>query len=151
MGIGQLIQGLPLFVGLSGEDALTTNRDVFLPTITAAFGYILIFCVAAYLVVKFFGTKGRNSAGPARQRGFFKVLDRYYLSPHRSLLLVKLGGRIYLIGNSEKGMDMLGEIPREEVPPEVLDSAEKTSPPASMKWQDFFYNFRAMRWPENKS
>lgn len=146
-----LSQTLPLFPALAGQEALLTNKDVFLPTLAAACGYLLLFCLAAFLLVKFFGVKAGAARGKARQNGFFQVLDRYYLSPQRSLLLVKLGNKVFLIGSSEKGMDMLGEVPKEEVPPELMELADKASQPASVKWQDFFYTFRAMRWPENKS
>lgn len=64
--------------------------------------------VAAVLLLAYWCSRYLGKRWGSGQAGsYFKVLDRLQIGPNRSLMLVKLQDRIYLIGSSEKGIELL--------------------------------------------
>jgi len=67
------------------------------------------------------------------QSRYLSVLDRLQLAPQRTLYLVSLAGKLFLVGQGEKEINLLAEIPQEDLiryleenPLQELDSTGMT-------------------------
>jgi len=47
--------------------------------------------------------------------GFLEILDRAYLGPSRQVVLLAIGGKVVLLGLSDKRLQMLAEMSRAEL------------------------------------
>ncbi len=71
-------------------------------------GLLAAACVAAWLALRALGRRA-----PA---GAMRVLERLPLEPRRSLVLVQVGGRVFLVGVGDGPMALLAEVDRPELP-----------------------------------
>jgi flagellar biosynthetic protein FliO len=69
---------------------------------------LLAVCAIAYATLRW-GLK-RFQAGAAMQAGGMRVVERLGLEPRRAIYLVEVGRRYFLVGASEGGMVLLGEV-----------------------------------------
>ena len=76
----------------------------YLLSLVAVFAVVI---VMAYFAAKFIG--GRfNSARMAAGGG--KILENLQLGPNRSVCIVEMAGRVFLLGVTDGGINLLGEI-----------------------------------------
>ena len=75
----------------------------YLLSLVAVFAVVIIL---AYFTAKFIG--GRFNA--ARSSGGGRVLENLPLGPNRSVCVVKIAGRVFLLGVTESNITLLGEI-----------------------------------------
>jgi len=70
-------------------------------------------CLAAYLTVRWLARRGGG-----RSNGYIRVLGRCFLEPRRSVYLVEVAGRCFLVGVGDGPMSLLAEIERTALPAE---------------------------------
>jgi flagellar protein FliO/FliZ len=73
----------------------------------AALGVV---CAAAFLVLRYVVPRALPMRGPMR------VLARVAVEPRRSLLLVEVAGRAFLLGSSEGGLQLVAELDPAKLP-----------------------------------
>ena len=69
---------------------------------------LCIFYGVAYLIKK--GALGKNKLGFLNSTKVVEVLNTTYISPKRSMLIIRAHKQIFLVGSSEKGMHMISEL-----------------------------------------
>jgi flagellar biogenesis protein FliO len=117
-----------------GSEKFVSSRDLDIPRVAAALGIVL----ALILVMRWAGRKFFPSAGVPRSGGAMKVLSRLVISPKQQLLMVQVGRRIVVIGDSSGQMSAVSEIADpDEVGSLVAQIAEEKS-------QHSFKGFGAM-------
>ena len=83
----------------------------------------------AYLATRFLG--GRMGAGARLRRGRVTVLEQIPLGRDQKLLLVRMGGFLYLLGVTQGGITRLEKIPEEKLAgQEGEPSAGRDQPPS---------------------
>ena len=75
-------------------------------------------CALAFVVLY-----GARRVGLARQSGAIALVGRLPLEARRSIYLVRVGRRVYVVGASEAGFAKLGELPEAEIPNESQPAA----------------------------
>lgn len=70
-------------------------------------------CFAAYLALRWLA---RRRGG--RSKGYIRILGGCLLEPRRSVYLVEVAGRCFLVGVGDGPMSLLAEIERTTLPPE---------------------------------
>jgi len=60
---------------------------------------------------------GARRAGVGRPMGGLELVGRLPVDARRSILLVRVGPQVFMIGVSEAGLTKLGEMPSSDVPP----------------------------------
>lgn len=85
-------------------------------------------CVVAYVALRLISAR---RAGPGR--GALRVVARTPLEPRRSLLVVDVAGRGFLLASSEAGVSLIAEVDADT----VAKVAAQGEPPAStgLLWQ----------------
>jgi flagellar biosynthetic protein FliO len=76
---------------------------------------IAVCAVAAVLLY------GARRLGVGRPTGSVELVGRLPLDPRRSIVLVKVGETVFVIGVGEGGMTKLGELAAADVPHEALE------------------------------
>lgn len=72
-------------------------------------------CILAWTVLRWSAGRGLGSLGGGQR---IQVIERAHLDARRTLYLVKIGERAYLVGAGETGApSLLAEIPVSELPP----------------------------------
>ena len=56
----------------------------------------------------------RGWGNRAGMPGWVSVIDRFILEPRKSLYLVKVAGRYFILGSAENSMNLLAELSRSE-------------------------------------
>lgn len=94
-------------------------------------------CILAWTVLRWSAGRGLSGLGGGR----IEILERAHLEPKRTLHLVRIGARTFLIGSGESGPPaILAEIPSSELPEakpgtsfaDVLRRARPAPPPADV-------------------
>ncbi|MBX3263869.1 MAG: flagellar biosynthetic protein FliO, partial [Labilithrix sp.] len=80
---------------------------------------LLAVCALAFVVLY-----GARRMGIGRPRGPIELVGLLPLDARRAIYLVKVAGRVIVVGASEAGFTKLGELPAGEMPPE--ENAEAT-------------------------
>ena len=80
-------------------------------TLLESFLVLLLVCGLAFAVLLV-----ARRAGVARAFGAAELVGQLPLEPRRSLYLVKIGGRVLVVGASEAGLSKLGELEATDVP-----------------------------------
>jgi flagellar biogenesis protein FliO len=95
--------------------------------------YVLetILTLIAVSLLAFVLLYGARKAGVGRAMGGLDLVGRLPIDARRSILLVRVGPQVFVVGVSEAGLTKLGEIPSAEVPAPA-DVAPTTSPFASV-------------------
>src|SRR5262245_10281771 len=72
-------------------------------------------CILAWTVLRWSAGRGLGSLGGGKR---IEVIERAHLDARRTLYLVKIGDRVFLVGAGESGApSLLAEIPASELPP----------------------------------
>jgi flagellar protein FliO/FliZ len=79
-------------------------------------GTLLVVCALAALVLF-----GARRLGVGRATGGLELLGRLPLDARRSIVLVKVGEKVFVIGTGDGPMTKLGELPAASVPREALE------------------------------
>lgn len=115
---------LLLYVGLMGS-ALPAMAAVEGETYRGGGGgYNLFFMLITFIAVMFlasYATRWVAGRFGSSQGRLLRIADSVILGPNRGLHLVLLGKRIYLIGQADQSMTLLGELDDEE----LVEAAEK--------------------------
>ena len=74
-------------------------------------GLVLVLALAVVLI-RF--VLPRLKIGRSRAPAWGRVLDRIALEPHRSLYLVKIAGRFFVLGATEHSIGLITEVPAAE-------------------------------------
>jgi len=77
--------------------------------VMSAIGSLVIICLVialTYYVSRWYARRAGVSAGGK----YVKVLDRTHLGNTSSLMIIQVGGKYYLLGVSDKNMEMLCEL-----------------------------------------
>ena len=69
-------------------------------------------CLLAYLLLRWFARRGGG-----RSDDRIRVLARCFLEPRRSVYLLQVGGRCFLVGVGDGPMSLLAEIDETTLPP----------------------------------
>jgi flagellar biosynthetic protein FliO len=77
-------------------------------------------CLVAYLAVRWLAHRG---GGPSS--GHIRILGRCFLEPRRSVYLLEVGGRCFLVGIGDGPMSLLAEIDHTSLP--AKDGSEGVS------------------------
>jgi flagellar protein FliO/FliZ len=110
------------------------SRELDIPRVAAALAIVL----GLILAMRWAGRKFFPSAGVPRSGGAMKVLSRLVISPKQQLLMIQVGRRIVVIGDSSGQMSAVSEIADpDEVGSLVAQLAEEKS-------QHSFKGFGAM-------
>jgi flagellar protein FliO/FliZ len=80
-------------------------------TLLETFLTLVLVCAVAFIVLIV-----ARRAGVARAFGGAELVGQLPLEPRRAIYLVRIGGRILVIGASEAGLAKLGEVDAAEVP-----------------------------------
>lgn len=72
-------------------------------------------CAAAYLVLRFVVRR----AMPTGRRGPVRVVARVPVEPKRSLLVVDVADRTFLLGSAESGLTLIAELDPAKMPQEA--------------------------------
>jgi flagellar biosynthetic protein FliO len=95
---------------------------------------LLAVCILAWTVLRWSAGRGLGSLGGGQR---IEVIERAHLDARRTLYLVKIGDRAFLVGAGESGApSLLAEIPASELPPvkpgvrfaDVLRRKQETPP-----------------------
>ena len=70
---------------------------------------------------------GARKAGLGRATGGIDLIGRLPLDSRRSVVLVRVGPQVFVVGVSEAGLTKLGEMPATDVPPPRDVDAEPTT------------------------
>lgn len=108
-------------------------------SVLTVFGGLLMFLlvvVAAWACTRFVGR--RFSAGAGAGSGRLRVVERVALGPDRALVLVRAGGRVFLVGSAPQQLTLLAELDADAFPESGGQPEEPT--PA-----DFASLFEAVR------
>ena len=74
----------------------------------------LLVVVAAWACTRFVGR--RFSAGAGAGSGRLRVVERVALGPDRALVLVRAGGRVFLVGSAPQQLTLLAELDADAFP-----------------------------------
>jgi len=75
---------------------------------------LLVVCLLAWLLLRFAARSGMGLPGAGRR---VRVLERVVVDARRSLLLVAVGERVFLIGSGEGGaLSLIAEMDHSELP-----------------------------------
>jgi len=85
---------------------IASTRELDIPRVAAALGIVL----GLILVLRWAGRKFFPGAAVPRSGGAMKVLSRLVISPKQQLLMVQVGRRVVVIGDSAGQMSALSEI-----------------------------------------
>jgi flagellar protein FliO/FliZ len=80
-------------------------------TLLETFLTLALVCGVAFVVLYF-----AKRAGIARAFGGVELVGQLSLEPRRAIYLVRLGGKVLVIGASEAGLTKLGEVEATELP-----------------------------------
>lgn len=94
-----------------------------------------VVCLIAYVSLRFLSRRGVG-----RARGPIKILARCPLEPRRSLYLVEIAGRCFLVGVGDGPMTMLAEV---DVP--EATAAVPASPEVGSRFADVLGRVRGRR------
>jgi len=75
--------------------------------------YLSAVCVAAYVMLRWFARRGAG-----RSDACIRIVGRCSLEPRRSVYLIEVGGRCFLVGVGDGAMSLLSEIDRTTLPVE---------------------------------
>lgn len=113
MSAGLLRGALPLALGALGA----ASGDLGAALVRMALSLLLV-CALAWLLLRFGLPRLLGSRGLAGgSGGALRVVERQALSASKTLWVVELGTRRWLLGGSEAGLALLAELEPERQPP----------------------------------
>ncbi len=99
--------------GAEPPEAGTYEQAISMPgmvlRVALAMGLIVLLIVGAVYALRSLGARGR-----AETRGGVRVLDRCYLAPKRALYMVRMAGRVVVVGVTENSITPVLELSPEE-------------------------------------
>ena len=95
-------------MGASGADLPGVGDSLLMSLLSLG-----LVCIVAILVFRWLG---RRAGG--RSDAVIRLLGRCYLEPRRSVYLIGVGGRCFLVAGGEGPMSLLAEIDQASLPPE---------------------------------
>lgn len=108
-----------------GGESFISQVGVFLGTIL---GIILILYLA-YISTKFIGKRYAVKSGGSKK---IKVLDSVSVGKEGSIMIVKAGGKVFLVGAASGGINLISELESGEFP------EEETAAPVGMDFKTAF-------------
>jgi flagellar biosynthetic protein FliO len=94
-------------MGASGSDLPGFGGSLALSLLSLG-----LVCLVAYVMLRWLARRGGG-----RSDACIRVLGRCYLEPRRSVYVLEVGGRCFLVGVGEGPMSLLAEIDRAVLPP----------------------------------
>lgn len=91
-------------------------------SLALSFLSLAVVCLVAYASLRWLSRRGGGKAD-----GAIRVLSRCPLEPRRSVVLLQVGGRCFLVGVGDGPMAMLAEIDPESVKSEISERASSSS------------------------
>ena len=92
-------------------------------TVLSLLGSLVLFAlilVLAWFCIRWLGGQYRQSTAGNR----VKVLERIALAPDRSLLVVRAGGQVLLLGMTSQHIEKIAELDPEEFPDKLVSAVE---------------------------
>jgi flagellar biosynthetic protein FliO len=93
-------------MGVSGSDLPGFGSSLALSLVSLG-----LVCIVAFVVLRWLGRKAHFQADDC-----IRVLGRSSLEPRRSVYLIEVGGRCFLIGVGDGPMSLLAEVDKAAVP-----------------------------------
>ncbi|MCB9654313.1 MAG: flagellar biosynthetic protein FliO [Deltaproteobacteria bacterium] len=84
-------------------------------------------CLLAYVVLGRLLPRLLNIPAPGTSRRIIQVVDRLPVDPKRSVMLIKLGERHYLIGVTEHGISLLSQVDEQDVEHALSEAGPSSS------------------------
>lgn len=100
-------------MGASGADLPGVGGSVLLSVLSLG-----LVCLVAFLVLRWLA---RRTGG--RADDVIRVLGRCHLEPRRSVYLLGVGGRCFLVGVGDGPMSLLAEVEQTSLPPDRTANA----------------------------
>ena len=100
-------------MGASGADLPGFGSSLLLSLLSLG-----LVCVVAFLALRWLGRRTGT-----RPDDLVRVLGRCYLEPRRSVYLIGVGGRCFLVGVGDGAPSLLAEIDQASLPPDRLVTA----------------------------
>ena len=91
---------------------------------------VLVIIALAYLFTKYVAGKGAGFLGPGGGSDRFKVLARLSVGREQSLVLVRAGGRYFLLGITPSSVSLLAELGEEEAKALYVPQSDQPAPPS---------------------
>lgn len=108
-------------------------------TLFGTFLMVILILAAAFWCTRYIG----KVAGARQQSGYMEVLDQLVLGSDRSILIVQVGTKRYLMGVTSEQIQILGEIDEELIPvPKTPVSFGKTDVLQNLDFQDILDKMR---------
>lgn len=105
--------GILLSAAISTEAATPATAVDFTWLFIKMVLVLSIVCISAILILKY--VMPRTGLLRTVQKGrYFKVMGRYQLESRKALYLVEVGGRYFVIGSADHGINLITELSREE-------------------------------------
>lgn len=84
-----------------------------------------VVCALAYLLLGKVLPKIMRVQTPTAPHRMLEIVDRLPLDPRRSIMVIKLGGRFFLVGATEQGINLLSRLETEEVEEALATAAAR--------------------------
>jgi len=129
------------------------NDSAFMSKLVVTSIVLLFICLLAILILKLVYRGKIPGTAPLSRTPVLQVVAQMQLAPQKALHLVKVGEKYYLLGSSEKEINLLAELKSEELPAGLSQvESRNLAPVAAINWQTFLANFRQLRsWPAKKN
>jgi flagellar protein FliO/FliZ len=85
---------------------------------------LIVFLPCILLMIYLFVRIGGNKFQSYQNSKFIKIIDRVPVSKENSLLVVKIGGRAYVMSSTKENMEIILELSKEELV--ILESKKNT-------------------------
>ncbi|MEQ8273146.1 MAG: flagellar biosynthetic protein FliO [Deltaproteobacteria bacterium] len=86
---------------------------------------LAVVCALAYLLLGKVLPKLMRVQTPTAPHRMLEVVDRLPLDPRRSIMVIKLGERFFLVGATEQGINLLSRLETEEVEDALASAAAR--------------------------
>ncbi len=119
------------------------NQPSGIGSIFGLLAMLALVLVAAWLTTRFVATRGR---GLAKGR-FIQVKEHFYISKDKSVLLLEVGGKYFLVGATNQSMQLLGTLEKGELRFASSANEDAAAPRSGVQglFQGVFASIQAMR------
>jgi len=92
-------------------------------SVALSFVSLALVCFVAYFVLRWLGRKGIG-----RSDDCVKVLGRCFLEPRRSVYVIEVAGRCFVIGVGDGPVSLLAEVEKSSLPPIAMGPRSSNGP-----------------------